>query len=117
MEFSQSLKKNHLFRRLYRNGKSVANGSLVLYCRKNGQGINRIGITASGKLGCAVKRNLLRRRLWAIYRIHEADFACGYDLVLVCRSRSITATYVELESSYLALAKRLKVLVVNSTHG
>ena len=36
MEFSKSLKLNHLFRRLYRKGQSAANGYLVLYCRRNG---------------------------------------------------------------------------------
>ena len=36
MQFSSSLKLNHIFRRLYRKGQSAANGYLVLYCRKNG---------------------------------------------------------------------------------
>ena len=36
MQFSSSLKFNHIFRRLYRKGQSAANGYLVLYCRKNG---------------------------------------------------------------------------------
>lgn len=34
MQFSSSLKFNHIFRRLYRKGQSAANGYLVLYCRK-----------------------------------------------------------------------------------
>ena len=34
MQFSKSLKKSHIFRRLYRKGRSAANGYLVLYCRK-----------------------------------------------------------------------------------
>ena len=36
MQFSSSLKLNHIFRRLYRKGQSAANGYLVLYCHKNG---------------------------------------------------------------------------------
>ena len=63
MEFSKSLKLNHLFRRLYRKGQSAANGYLVLYCRRNGSQTNRIGLTVSAKLGHAVVRNKLRRRL------------------------------------------------------
>ena len=31
MQFSSSLKLNHIFRRLYRKGQSAANGYLVLY--------------------------------------------------------------------------------------
>ena len=45
MQFSSSLKLNHIFRRLYRKGSSAANGYLVLYCRKNGSRQNRIGLT------------------------------------------------------------------------
>ena len=41
MQFSSSLKFNHIFRRLYRKGQSAANGYLVLYCRKNGSQANR----------------------------------------------------------------------------
>ncbi len=110
MEFSRSLKENHLFRRLYRRGQSGANGLLVLYCRRNGLHENRVGITASAKLGNAVKRNLLRRRLKAIYRIHEQEFAPGYDLIVVCRTKGISASYADLERAYLSLAKRMKVL-------
>ena len=57
MQFSSSLKLNHIFRRLYRKGQSAANGYLVLYCRKNGSRQNRIGLTVSAKLAHAVHRN------------------------------------------------------------
>ena len=70
MQFSRSLKQNHLFRRLYRRGASAADRNLVIYCRRNGQNENRIGLTVSAKLGHAVRRNRLRRRLREIYRTH-----------------------------------------------
>ena len=110
MEFSKSLKLNHLFRRLYRKGQSAANGYLVLYCRRNGSQTNRIGLTVSAKLGHAVVRNKLRRRLREIYRLHEGSFCRGYDIVVVARSRSVTASYQQLERSYLALAKKLHLM-------
>ena len=110
MEFSKSLKLNHIFRRLYSKGKSAANGYLVIYCRKNGSRENRIGLTVSAKLGHAVVRNRLRRRLREIYRLHEQEFACGWDLVVVARSRAVDASYHKLEKSYLHLAKKLELL-------
>lgn len=54
MQFSSSLKLNHIFRRLYRKGSSAANGYLVLYCRKNGSQANRVGLTVGAKLAHAV---------------------------------------------------------------
>ena len=110
MEFSKSLKLNHLFRRLYAKGKSCANGYLVLYCRKNGTQENRIGLTVSAKLGKAVARNKIRRRLREIYRLHEAEFLCGWDIVVVARSRAVTASYQKLEKAYLSLADKLGLL-------
>ena len=106
MEFSQSLKQNHLFQRLYRRGTSSANRYLVIYYRKNGLAVNRLGLTVSGKLGNAVVRNKLRRRLWAIYRLQEPEFGLGYDIVVVGRTRATTATYQQLEESFVSLARK-----------
>jgi ribonuclease P protein component len=110
MQFSSSLKLNHLFRRLYSKGKSAANGYLVLYCRRNGLQENRIGYTVSAKLGHAVVRNRVRRRLREIYRLHEGQFCPGWDLVVVVRSRAVDAPYRKLEGAYLHLAEKLGVL-------
>ncbi|MFQ8765989.1 MAG: ribonuclease P protein component [Oscillospiraceae bacterium] len=77
MQFSSSLKFNHVFRRLYNKGDSCANRYLVVYCRKNGTKRNRIGLTVGAKLGHAVDRNRLRRRLREIYRLHEGQFSPG----------------------------------------
>lgn len=110
MQFSQSLKENHIFRRLYAKGNSSANRYLAVYCRKNRQSVNRVGITVSAKLGCAVVRNRIRRRLREIYRLHEPAFLPGYDLVVVARSQAVTASYRQLERAYLNLAGRLGLL-------
>lgn len=110
MQFSRSLKLNHVFRRLYRKGGSYADRNLVLYCRKNGSRENRIGLTVGVKLGHAVVRNRIRRRLREIYRLHEAQFLPGWDLVIVARARAVTASYQQLERSYLALAAEAGIL-------
>ena len=110
MQFSHSLKQNHLFRRLYHRGASAAGRYLVLYCRRNGQPCNRVGLTVSAKLGHAVVRNRLRRRLREIYRLHEAEFRSGYDIVVVARSRAVDASYRQLEQAYLSQAARLGLL-------
>lgn len=110
MQFSKSLKLNHIFRRLYQKGKSGANKYLVLYCRRNGSQENRIGLTVSAKLGHAVVRNRVRRRLREIYRLHESQFQQGWDLVVVARSRAVDAPYQKLEHAYLSLAKSMGVM-------
>lgn len=110
MEFSKPLKLNHIFRRLYRHGDQAANRYLALYCRRNHADENRVGITAGKKLGKAVTRNLLRRRLREIYRIHEGQFKPGYDLVVVARTAAVDASFAQLEDAYLTLAARLGII-------
>ena len=109
MKFSTSLKMNYEFRRLYRKGKSAGTGRMVIYCRKNPTGQNRVGITVSTKLGKAVHRNKLRRRLREIYRIHEADLRPGIDMVIVARTRGRYSAFRELERDYLHLIDKLNL--------
>ena len=107
MEFTQSLKLNHVFRRLYQKGKSSAGRCVVVYCRKNGLGCNRLGLTTGTKLGHAVVRNRIRRRIREAYRLHEDEFLPGYDLVVVARVRAVGARYRDLERSLLQMADKL----------
>ena len=109
MKFSSSLKKNHIFRRLYAS-KGIANSYLVLYARPNRSGHNYIGITVSKKLGHAVVRNRTRRRIREIYRIHEDRFTSGWDIVVVARTRSVNAEFGDLTHAYLSLAQKAGLL-------
>ena len=109
MKFTTSLKKNHEFKRLYNKGKSAASQCLVVYCRRNGTTENRLGITVSTKIGGAVQRNRVRRRLKEIYRLHEEQLTSGHDVVIVARVRSRFAGFQELESSVLSLFGKLNI--------
>ena len=109
MKFSYALKLNHIFRRLYATS-GHANGYLVLYARPNRTDTNRVGITASKKLGHAVVRNRIRRRLREVYRRNEDRFAPGWDIVVVARSRCIDADFQKLTQAYLSLAEKAGIL-------
>ena len=109
MKFSSALKLNHIFRRLYAT-QGYANGMLVLYARPNRLGQNRLGITTGKKLGHAVVRNRVRRRLREVYRLNEALFKPGYDIVVVARTRCITADFQKLTKAYLSLAQKAGIL-------
>ena len=110
MKFSSALKLNHIFRKLYATG-GYANGMLVLYARPNRTDKNRVGITTGKKLGHAVVRNRARRRLREVYRLNEVKFKPGYDIVVVARSRCITADFQKLTKAYLSLAQKAGILI------
>ena len=109
MEHTVSMKEAHLFRRLYAKGKSAAAGTLAVYVRPNHLGRNRLGFTVGTKVGKAVRRNKVRRRLREAYRIHEPGLGSGFDIVIVARVRAAFASYGELEQDLLRLLDKLGV--------
>ncbi|MEG1999815.1 MAG: ribonuclease P protein component [Evtepia sp.] len=110
MEHTVSLKENRQFRRLYAKGKTVAGPYLAIYCRRNGAKESRLGITVSGKLGNAVVRNKLRRRLREAYRTHETQYVAGYDIVVVARRKAVFGRYTELVRDLLRLSRKLNLI-------
>lgn len=110
MKRAVTLKENYEFRRLYQKGASAVNRCMVVYCRKNRLGHNRFGYTVSVKLGGAVVRNRARRRLREVCRLHAGVLKPGYDIVLVARSRTLTAPYAELSDGFAHLADKLGLL-------
>ena len=101
MEYTIPLKMNYDFRRAYRKGRSAAEPCLVVYARRNGSANNRVGYTVSAKLGHAVVRNRIRRRLREIYRLNEHALRAGFDIVVVARGRGVSADYRRLEREFL----------------
>ena len=111
MKRATTLKENYEFRRMYAKGKSGVSPCLVVYCRPNHRAHNRLGITVGAKLGHAVVRNRVRRRLREIYRLHEAQMRSGWDIVAVARTRAAEADYRALEAEFLKVAGKLGLLI------
>jgi len=83
---------------------------MVVYCRRNRAEENRLGYTVSTKLGHAVVRNRIRRRLREIVRLNAPRLKTGWDIVIVARTRSIEAPYSKLDSAFLAACEKLELL-------
>ena len=100
MKKTVTIKQNHEFRRLYNKGQSAVSPSMVIYCRKSRFAHNRLGITVSTKLGCAVKRNRARRRLRELFRLAQPKMKQGYDVILVARTRAVTIPHKKLQADF-----------------
>ena len=105
-----TLKKNSDFRRLYSKGKSTVNPYMAVYCRRNGRGVNRVGYTVSTKLGHAVVRNRVRRRLREIYRLNSPALRSGWDIVVVARMRAVGAEYKRLDAAFTDACGKLELV-------
>lgn len=105
MVFSESLKKNSDFQNVYRNGKSYANRSLVMYILENRTNSNRIGISVSKKVGNSIVRHRVKRLVKEAYRLHESEFRNGLDIVIVVRKSANKISYWDTESALLHLSR------------
>ena len=109
MKAAVTVKENGTFRRIYRKGVSAAAPCMVVYCQKNRRGESRLGVTVSTKLGGAVVRNRVRRRIREMYRLHKAEMLPGYDVIIVARSRAVKTAYRKMDGQYTALLKQLSL--------
>ena len=105
-----TLKKNSDFRRLYSKGKSTVNPYMAVYCRRSGRAENCVGYTVSVKLGHAVVRNRVRRRLREIYRLNSPSLRSGWDIVIVARARCVGAEYRRMNEAFLSACGKLGLL-------
>lgn len=93
-----SLTRNFEFLKAYNKGHSAVHPLVVTYvvkARGRGRG-NRLGITASKKIGGAVQRNRARRVLREAYRQLAGELPPGHDIVLVARTKTVHCKSTQL---------------------
>ena len=106
-----TVKENHLFRHIYRKGKAAVRPGMVVYCIKTKRPRSRLGVTVSKKLGKAVVRNRVRRRLRELFRRSAHRFNASYDVILVGRARAVDMDFARLERQYLSALDELGLLL------
>ena len=97
---------------------------MVVYCRPNGRtknggkiggrgeivSPNRLGLTVSTKLGNAVRRNRIRRRLREAYRLFETKLSHGFDIVIVARAPAFDTPFSQLQNELAGNCRRLGLI-------
>lgn len=111
MKHTESLRKRQDFRRVYTNGKSLADGNLVIYCLKNNKDSNRLGISVSKKVGNSVVRSRITRLIKESYRLNEEQIKKGYDITVIARIKAKGKTYHDINHSMIKLMKRHHILL------
>jgi ribonuclease P protein component len=90
-------------------GASASTGGLVLQCRRReDERPARVGFTVSRKVGGAVERNRVRRRLREIVRLSAAThIKAGNDYVLVARRAALDMAFAQLAADFIRAIERL----------
>ncbi|MFN3648419.1 MAG: ribonuclease P protein component [Armatimonadota bacterium] len=102
------LRSTREFQQVYRGGRSWAHPLAALHVHPRPSGL-RMGIAVSKKVGKAVVRNRVRRRLREIVRALLPEWKQGFDAVLVARSAAAEAEFAELEAAVRELARRARL--------
>lgn len=110
MQRASRLRTNADFRRVRARGRSWAHPLLVLYTAPNEIESTRIGISVSRRVGKAVMRNRVRRRIREAVRPLLADLAVGRDLLFIARPPAATADWSRLGGAVLELLRRASLL-------
>ncbi|MBI4202075.1 MAG: ribonuclease P protein component [Chloroflexi bacterium] len=96
-----------------RNGKSWANAVLVLRCRSNGLDITRFGFSVGKRVGNAVRRNQVKRRLREFAR--QQPLKPGWDVLIIARPAAAHLTYAQLGDAARRLMERAGLLLPQDT--
>jgi ribonuclease P protein component len=106
------LTRNEDFQKIYRLGKSAANHQFVVYFRPN-QTLEkfRLGISVSKKVGNAVVRNRLRRKIKEIIRLSENQIKPEIELIIIARKPAVEMEYAELRRSVFHVLNRAGILI------
>ena len=106
---TERLAKRPEFEKVMNEGKKKRVGRLcIIFSIPNGLGRKRLGIIASKKVGNAVARNLVKRRIRETFRHIKHRMEPALDIVVISSKEMVTLPYrvIEKELSNAILAER-----------
>lgn len=103
------IRKSKDYQHTYRNGLKIPGKYLIAYISANDMSKNRFGIVASKKVGNAVKRNKVKRRLRAIARESQGQIRQGYDIIIIARHSMVEADYNRIEKDFYTVMKKARL--------
>lgn len=105
------LKKNSEFQRVYSNKKISGSRYITLFTVENNRDYPRFGITVTKKVGNAVNRNFVRRRLKHLLRENSHKIKSGYDYVFVAKKDASESDFKNFKNSFFSVLKRQKKMI------
>src|SRR6476660_946677 len=109
---SRRLTLDSEFKRVRTEGASISGETLTLGVLKNAapKAPARAGFITSRRVGRAIVRNRIRRRLREIFRKHQHEISGGVWIVTIASVRTARRTSHALEDEWLRLARRASIL-------
>lgn len=103
------VKREKDFKAIFKDGTGFANRKFVVYQLENQQNHFRVGLSVSKKLGNAVTRNQIKRRIRHILQSVKGSLVEHVDFVVIARKGVETLEYAEMEKNLLHVLKLSKI--------
>ena len=103
------VKKEKDFSAIFKEGESFANRKFVIYRLENNEQHFRVGLSVSKKLGNAVMRNQIKRRIRHILIEHKNQLVENVDFVVIARKGVEILDYAEMGKNLLHVLKLSKI--------
>ena len=102
MEKNKRLRDNKDFQKIYKKGRRIWDDKFTVYFLKNGlKDESKVGFTVNKKIGNAVIRNHLKRRLKEIIRHHFPLIPKGYNIIIVPKKKVLGFSYSKFRPNAL----------------
>ena len=106
MKKINSLKKNTDFQRIIKNNKPFKYKGFIVYVENLKQDNYHFGISVSKKLGNAVNRNLLKRRMRQILDEYKKELSQNEDYIIIMKENVKNISFQEMRTSFHNLMKK-----------
>ena len=103
------VKKEKDFSAIFKKGENFANRKFVIYRLENNEQHFRVGLSVSKKLGNAVMRNQIKRRIRHILIEHKNQLVENVDFVVIARKGVEILDYAEMGKNLLHVLKLSKI--------
>lgn len=108
------IKKSGEFSHIMKNGLIFYHDLFIIYLLEKNSSIpnqeTSFGICVGKKLGIAVQRNKIKRRIREILRHHISYIKPGYSVVIIARSSSKFSSYSSMSAGLITLFKNADIL-------
>jgi len=102
---AERLLKRHDFLRVRRQGQHFSTANLVITWVSGPVLGPRLGVTASKRVGNAVKRNRAKRLLREVFRRNKMRVPDHTDVVIIAKPSLPSARYEQVETEFIKWAK------------
>ncbi len=91
------------FRYVFQSGRMAENGSVKVYFSKAQEATRKVAFVAGKKVGNAVIRNICKRRLRELFRLHQYEIKSDIDIVMVAKSNLARTLFKKAETDLMKL--------------